>query len=93
MQIERLIFVAALEGIHKDRKSLISHFCPVNALLETSTGVCTNEQESQKIKDKARSNSQHKVRQVLFAQVHCIRIIIHTWVAMDTIHVVNVDWG
>ena len=84
------MFVAALEGIHKDRESWMSHSCPVEAFMKINTRVYTNEQERQKIEDKAHSNGQHKVRQVLFAQILCVRVIIHMWVAMGTIDVVKV---
>ena len=65
---------------------------PVETLLETSPRVQTNEQERQKIEDKAHSNSQYKVRQVLFAQLLCLRVIKDTWVAMGTIYVVKISW-
>ena len=40
--------------------------------------------------NKAHGNSQYKVRQVLFAQRLCVRVIIHMWVAIGTIHCVKV---
>ena len=79
------MFVAALERIHEDRESRMSQSCPVEALLETSTWVQTNEQERQKIKCEVHNNGQCKIRQVLFAQVLSVRIIIDMWVAMGTI--------
>ena len=85
--------VAALEGIHQDSEGWMSQPCPVEALLETSTRVQINEQEGQKIEDKAHGNSQRKIRHMLLAQVLCVRIIIDMWVAMGTIHVVKVGWG
>ena len=86
------MFVAALESIHKDRESRMSQSCPVEALLERSTWVQTNEHKRQKIKNEAHSNSQYKLRQVLFAQVLCVIFIIDMWVAMGTIDVLKVYW-
>ena len=59
MQVERFMSVAALESIHEDRKTWISQFCHVEALLEMNTWVKKmSSNRKKKIKDEARHNSQ-----------------------------------
>ena len=81
--------VKSVKG-YREHCSLMTQSCPeIEEFLEKSTRVQESEQERQKIETKAHNNSQYKVRQVMFAKVLSVRVIIHTWVA---IHVVKIGW-